>query len=621
MNNFGLAAFASVAASFAVAAAVTLLIIRLASRLPGMVRSSADRLHVAPTPVWGGVAIFCSFMGVAWNRGLLSGDGGLVLSACGIFFLGLTDDIWKMRPRWKLFFEVVCALTPISFVIHHPLTGIAPLDLAIAALWIVGITNAFNLLDNINGLSAGTALLVGVLQVPFFLEHVNRERALESLAFCGAVLGFLVFNFPKGRIFMGDSGSLFIGFWLASRTLSVTQASGKEALSPLLFSLLVMIVPICDTTLVTLTRLLKGSPVSVGGTDHLSHRLVAYGFTQKNAVLALWTCTLVSGVLGLLAVSYHLPTVVSSIPVLVAVVALLGTYLTRFELRVEAGSAQAVRAPRAAGWVRLASRVLLDMVLIAAAYYVAYLIRFDGEASGADLKLFASTLGEIILIKLVVFVAFRAYRPWWDYFGLKDAYRLVGMSVLASLTIVAYLSAVYRFYGFSRIVIAIDFLLFTMLALVFRFSFRLLNEIAPGNHRTNVFIYGANGEGETALQFVSKHYNYRVVGFLDDDAGKRHFSIRSVPIRGGTADLPWLCSQWQARTVLVAPSTPREAREKLLALCQKLGVDVLGLRVVLEDLNRIEAPDAPEMALAGNNRSGMPASVTEPRTFSKANSA
>lgn len=596
MTHFALDAFSSVAASFAIALSLTFLLVRLASRLPELARTSADRLHVAPTPVWGGVAIFLSFMGVAWSRGMLTADGGLVLSGCGIFLLGLADDVWKLRPRWKLLGEIVCALTPISFVTHHPLTGLAPLDLAIAALWMLGVTNAFNLLDNINGLSAGTALLVAVLQVPFYLEHRDPSRALESLAFCGAALGFLVFNFPKGRIFMGDSGSLFIGFWLASRTLTGTEVSGKQEFSSLLFPLLVMVVPIWDTTLVTLTRLLRGRPVSVGGTDHLSHRLVAYGFTQKNAVLALWSCTLLSGVVGLLAASYQLPAVSSLIPVLVAAVALTGTYLTRFDLQVQAGAPLAATAmPRVAGWVRVASRVLFDVVLIAAAYYAAYLIRFDGQATREDTALFASTIGEIILIKLAVFLTFRAYRPWWDYFGLKDAYRLVGTSVLASLTVVAYFSAVYRFYGFSRIVMALDFLVFTMLALVFRFSFRLLNEIAPANHRTNVFIYGANSEGETALQFVSKHYRYRVVGFLDDDVGKRHFSIHSVPIRGGAQDLEHLCTRWKTRAVLLTPSISQEARTRLSGICQQLGIKVLCLHLAIDEFVVPSQSPVPEL--------------------------
>lgn len=583
--QFPPSALTTVISSFALAIGLTLGILHVSSRVPWLVRSSSNRLHVAPTPVWGGVAIFLSFIGVATMRGLLSqGLAAPLLSVCGIFFLGLADDIWKLRARWKLFGEIVCALAPISLVLRHPLTGNRPLDLALASLWILGITNAFNLLDNINGLSGGTAVLASGLQAVFFLYHGQTAWALECMAFGAAILGFLVFNFPSGRIFMGDSGSLFIGFWLASATLTGTQFSNPNQLGSFLFPLLVMVVPICDTTLVTLTRLSKGHPVSVGGTDHLSHRLIAYGFTQKSTVLALWAFTLFSGALGFLAASYRLPPFLSVIIFLLVGVALLGTYLARFELRMHAGEPlAAVVRPKVASWVRFATRVLFDLVLIVTAYYTAYLIRFDGDTHGPDIYLFASTIGEIALIKLGVFVAFGAYRPWWDYFGLRDAYRLVGTSVLASLTTVAYFSAIYRFYGFSRVVIALDFLVFTMLALMFRFSFRLLDEIAPANHRTNVFIYGANGEGETVLQFVSKHYRYRVVGFLDDDHGKRDFSIHSVPICGGAQDLARLSAQWKTRAVLLTPSISKEARTELAGICERLGIKLLCLHLAIEE--------------------------------------
>lgn len=606
--------------SFALAACLTRLIGQLSSRMPGLRRASSNRLQVAPTPIWGGVAIFLSFVAIGWGQGLFrQAPAGMVACACGMFLLGLVDDVWKLPPLWKLLGEIVATVAPIAFVLRHPLTGHAMLDAVIAALWIVGLTNAFNLLDNINGLSAGTAVLVSGLQALFFLNHGQADSALGCVAFGGAILGFLVFNFPTGRIFMGDSGSLFIGFWLAASTLSGTQLSPANRMGTFLFPLLVMVVPICDTTLVTLTRMLRGRPVFVGGTDHVSHRLMAYGFTQKSAVLALWSFTLISGVLGLLAVSYRVNTVVSVVAFLISGVALFGTYLTRYELNTQAdGPLATVARPRAEAWVRVASRVLFDLALIVTAYYTAYLIRFDGDTRRPDIYLFMSTILEIALIKVGVFVAFGAYRPWWDYFGLKDAYRLVGASALASLTTVAYFSAVYRFYGFSRIVIVLDFLIFTMLALIFRFSFRLLDEIAPANHRTNVFIYGADAEGETALQLVSKHYRFRVVGFVDDDRRKRDFSIHSVPIRGGTQDLERLTNRWQARAILLTPSASEDARKRLCGLCEVLGIKLLCLRLKIEEIAAASPLAGRDVSVAGE-RLGNPAPQVL-KAFSKAGS-
>jgi UDP-GlcNAc:undecaprenyl-phosphate/decaprenyl-phosphate GlcNAc-1-phosphate transferase len=574
-------------ASLVLGACLTCTILRLASRLPWLTRSSSNRLHIESTPVWGGVAIFFSFTCVAISRGLLDNRAAIVLAICtgGTFLLGLCDDIWKLQPRWKLVGQVICAFALLLLVPPTPLTGNFVIDAVLKLFWVVGITNAFNLLDNINGLSAGTAVLVAGFQTLLFLAQGDSSRALTNIALCGAVIGFLFFNFPKGRIFMGDSGALFIGFWLAATGLSQIHVSAKNPLGFFLFPLLVMVVPISDTTLVTLTRMLKGHPVSIGGTDHLSHRLIAYGFSEKKAVLALWALSFLSGAFGVITVAYGLTPVLSIVTPLLVAVALFGTYLTRFELQAQSAALrEATRYPRIAHWVRMSSKALFDVILIVAAYYTAYLFRFEGKISEGDFQLFLSTVAELGLIKLGVFVALGVYRPSWDYFGLKDAYRLVGASALASLIAVTYFSTVYRFYGFSRIVIVLDFLVFTLLTLVFRFSFRLFDELAPTNHCTNALIYGADSDGETALQLVSKHYRFRVVGFLDDDWGKRAFSIRSVPVRGCMQDLACLARKWNASVVLLTPSTTEETKSKLRVICSALEIRLLRLHHTLEDL-------------------------------------
>jgi UDP-GlcNAc:undecaprenyl-phosphate/decaprenyl-phosphate GlcNAc-1-phosphate transferase len=587
MQSFMSTGLTTLFLTFALGACFTSIILKLASRLPRLARASSDRLHVAPTPVWGGVAIFLSFAFVASFRGLFNNREAIALaiSASCMFFVGFLDDVRKLQPRWKLLGQILCALIPLWFLIRHPLTGNKVMDVLLGLFWMVGITNAFNLLDNINGLAGGTAVLASSFQAILFLNRGETVAALASIGFGGAIMGFLIFNFPKGRIFMGDSGSLFIGFWLAATTLVGTHTSGKNQLSSFLFPLLIMVVPICDTTLVTLTRMLRGRPVSAGGTDHLSHRLLAYGFSQTSAVLALWASTFLSGILAICAVLYGASTLLSVVIFLAVAVTLFGTYLTRFELKAQAGAPIAdLPFHKIPGWVRISLRALLDLVLIIGSYYTAYLLRFSGGIDRSDMHLLMSTIVELALIKLAILVAFGAYRPWWDYFGLRDAYSFVGASTLASLTAVAYFSAVYRLYGFSRVVFALDFLVFTLLALILRFSFRLLDDIAPTNHRAKVLIYGANSDGETALQLVSKHYRFRVVGFLDDDHAMRDFSIHSVPVRGCTQDLARLAKQRDIRFVLLTPSATKDARNRLSALCKTLEIKLLSFHVTLEDL-------------------------------------
>jgi UDP-GlcNAc:undecaprenyl-phosphate GlcNAc-1-phosphate transferase len=579
--------------SFGLSIVLTGLICSLALRLQWTPQPTPNRLRGAPTPIWGGVGICLAFLSSLLFRGLLANRGVVLLvsAAAGAFALGLIDDLWELRPQWKLVGQIVLSLTVLIFGPSISLTGIKFVDISLALLWLIGITNAFNLLDNINGLCAGTAVLVAGFQATLFFLAGDPSRAFLCLTFVGATLGFLVFNFPQGRIFMGDSGSQFIGFWLAAITLTGINTSSNNHFESLLFPLLLMVVPICDTTLVTLTRRVRHQPISVGGTDHLSHRLVAYGFSERGAVLALWGLSFLGGLVALLTAVYGVSHFITTVVLLSVSVAVLGAYLTRYELCSPSdGAAPKARPLRLPMGLGVGIGVLLDVVLIVAAYYTSYLLRFDGSFQSAEMSLFVYSVTELVAIKLGVFLILGSYRRWWQYFGLKDAFRVGWTSVLASVTAVAYFSIAYRFSGFSRIVFVLDFLVFTVLALVFRFSFRLFDSFAPGNHRTNVLIYGADDEGESALQLVTKRYPLRVIGILDNDRAKRNLLIHSVPVLGGLQDLEKLVNRWNVRAVLLTPSATAGLQDDLHCMCQRLRIGLKRLRLEIEDLE--EAGDS-----------------------------
>jgi len=214
------------------------------------------------------------------------------------------------------------------------------------------------------------------------------------------------------------------------------------------------------------------------------------------------------------------------------------------------------------------------------------LLRFDGSFQSAEMRLFAYSVTELVLIKLGVFLILGSYRRWWQYFGLKDAFRVGWASVLASITAVAYFSIGYRFTGFSRIVFVLDFFVFTLLALLFRFSFRLFDSFAPGNHKTNVLIYGADDEGESALHLVTKRYPFRVIGFLDRDEAKKNLLIHSIPVLGGPRDLEKLVNRWNVRAVLLTPSATLDLQNHLHCMCHGLGIGLKRLHLELEDLEK-----------------------------------
>jgi UDP-GlcNAc:undecaprenyl-phosphate/decaprenyl-phosphate GlcNAc-1-phosphate transferase len=575
--------------SLLVSAALTWLFCATAWRLRWIPQPVPNRLPVKPVPILGGAAIFVAFLvSLAVNRLVFQGtEAFLILLATAAFILGAADDIWNLKPRWKLLGQIGIALVFLKAIGPVSIIGYHAVDALLIGIWIVGITNAFNLLDNINGLCGGTAALVAGFQAVNFYISGDTQMASLCFVFAGALCGFLVFNFPAGRIFMGDAGSMFIGCWLAATTLVGVQHSHRNHPATLLFPLLIMIVPICDTTLVTLTRKLRRRPVSLGGTDHLSHRLVAYGFSKRNTVIALWSVTSLAGAVGLLTLFYGAVSFVSAVALLVVFVVILGIYLTGYELLPESSNTQAhpLRSPK---WLRIGLGLACDVILIAAAYYTAYLLRFDSSSQRQNMQLFYGSVGELVLIKLAVFVGLGAYRRWWQYFGLKDAFRIGSASAIASVVAVAYFAAVYRFYDFSRIVFALDFLAFTLLAIAFRFSFRLFDSFAPASHRANVLIYGADDDGETALHFVGKHYPFKVVGFLDEDASKRDLVIHSVPVCGGVGHLDSLVRARNVKAVLLTSALPTSEKLSLMARCRKLGIGLLRFRFDLEELSGTE---------------------------------
>ena len=274
---------------------------RLAAiRLGVMDRPGGKKIHVQPTPLLGGPAIALALVAGVLASGPVDPALVSVLVAAGlILLLGVYDDLDPQAAgvRWwlRLLFQAFLA----AFVIH---TGIAIgflrtpwFGIPITLLWIVGISNAFNLLDNMNGLSAGVAAIAGVTFAALAARYVEvgpeqlpTVRAAAALA--GACLGFLPSNF-RSRIFMGDAGSLFVGFTLACVAALGSWRSPTVPTS-VIIPLLVLAYPIFDTTLVVILRLRRGQSPVVGGRDHSSHRLVNLGLGRVEVVLLIYLFSL-----------------------------------------------------------------------------------------------------------------------------------------------------------------------------------------------------------------------------------------------------------------------------------------------------------------------------------------
>lgn len=254
------------------------------------------KAHKKVTPLLGGMAISSAFYtSVIIFCPFTEPVKGILIAGFLLQIVGLIDDKYGMEPKSKLFWQATAAAILISYGVKIEIIEARWLSTPLTIFWIIGITNAMNLLDNMDGLTAGVTAICSIIL--FFISGftLNPAMAVLSLALAGASLGFLRHNFPPAKIFMGDCGSLFIGFILASLAILGTWRDAATLVVSLGIPILVLGVPIFDTTLVTITRLLNGKPVSQGGKDHSSHRLMNIGLSPKQVALTIYFAALVLG--------------------------------------------------------------------------------------------------------------------------------------------------------------------------------------------------------------------------------------------------------------------------------------------------------------------------------------
>lgn len=305
--------------AFAGSLLLTPLLRRFALRIGFVDLPTARKVHREPVALLGGVAIYLAFAAAVVSLGAARGPLlGVLLGAAFLMLVGIVDDAQGMDPRVKLLAQVGAAFMAVMFGIQTTFLGVAYLNIPITLLWIVGITNAFNLLDNMDGLAAGVAVISGLTFAVLASRYsdLGSEQVatcIAAAALAGGCLGFLRFNLVRASIFMGDAGSMVLGFILASLAALGSWRSPTVPTS-LLIPLLVLAYPIFDTIFVTLLRVQEGRPVFQGGRDHSSHRLVSLGLGQTEAVLLIYlfalchalTATLVTSVtlrLSLLALA------------------------------------------------------------------------------------------------------------------------------------------------------------------------------------------------------------------------------------------------------------------------------------------------------------------------------
>jgi UDP-GlcNAc:undecaprenyl-phosphate GlcNAc-1-phosphate transferase len=563
---------------------------RIAGRIGLVAFPKRDRWHRSPTPMLGGIAIFMGsvplvvLIAEAVSAHMLDRFAALLLGAVLIFTLGLVDDLKTLPPYAKLLGQIVAACILVASL---PIARYLPwsvLMVPVMIFWIVGVTNAFNLLDNMDGLAAGIGAIVSLTLFVFNFIQGDHQTALLCIVIAGACGGFLIFNFNPARIFMGDCGSLLLGYLLSGIVVLGAAKAGSELALTLLVPVGVMALPILDTTLVTIVRSLHHRPISLGGRDHLSHRLVALGLNERSAVLVLYAVSILFGSLAIASNYVSGPVTLLLGSLLVLGIAFFGIYLGQVRIYTEADYERIQSQPGIVGklvlggsWLykRQVAEVVLDLTLVCLGLLAAYLIRFDGNLERHFVEQFATLLPWIVSIKLVTLFAIGVYRSVWRYMGTSDMLRLAIASSVGSALAAGAIQLAFRGEGGApRAVLFVDWLVVTALLIGARLSFGLIRDLLARLRRRDlvrVLIVGAGDTGELVLRAMvrSRTRAYRVVGFLDDDRQMRDRSIHGVRVLGPSSAIGEVVEREHVEEVVL---TTNQFDDDLVVECRRRGV-------------------------------------------------
>jgi UDP-GlcNAc:undecaprenyl-phosphate GlcNAc-1-phosphate transferase len=294
-------------ASFITVLVITPFVIKFAIKIGAVDKPNERKVHTRVMPRLGGLAIFIGaavgyFIGGIYHQQVT----GITVGAILIVIVGMLDDLYELSPKVKFFGQLLAALVVVASglkidILTIPFVGKFDLGLwsyPITVFWIVGITNAINLIDGLDGLSAGISA-IGIATIAAMAGMADKMLIFTlSLIILGSVVGFLFYNFHPAKIFMGDTGALFLGYSIS--VLSVLGLYKSVTLFSFVVPVIILGVPIFDTTFAIIRRIVNKKPISAPDKSHLHHRLLALGFSHRNTVLLIYGFGIIFGVSAIL---------------------------------------------------------------------------------------------------------------------------------------------------------------------------------------------------------------------------------------------------------------------------------------------------------------------------------
>jgi len=608
---------------FCAALALTPVVRWVAVKVGALDAPGERKIHRVPTPRLGGLAlvlaIFSSFLCAlavepvagAIITPYLGGWVPILLGAGLVFVAGVWDDL-RPLPAWvKLLFQAAAASVATSFtgpIEHVSILGDASIDLGVLAipltlLWIIGVTNAFNLIDGLDGLAAGLASIAAGTSAAIFLLRGDVQDAMLLIALLGALLGFLRYNFAPAQIFLGDSGSLVVGYILAVTALSGSQ---KEATTlAVVTPLLIFGLPILDTLLSIVRRFIGGLRLvrsykpSFKATihaakllfqadrGHIHHRLIALGLLHRHAVLLLYAMSLGLSLLALLTVVTHY----RHAGLLLLWVG-LATYIGLRKLGYE--EVAFLRTDNLLRWYeqlsfnRLFFLGFLDTAIIAVAFWGSFLLKYERQWTIGLGEWYLNVFPLVLVIQLFVFTLFGLYKGVWRAATIADLIPVVlAVSAGAALSY-----TITQFSGPPHGTLAffgIDLLFLGALMAGSRSVYRILDWMRYCERRAHAdtLIYGAGRGGQLVLRELlhNPSLGLRPIGFLDDAPHLQGRWVNRVPVLGSVQDFETILRGHPVSTLSVSSENIDTSRlQQALRLCKQRGVSVLQVRLRLEAL-------------------------------------
>jgi UDP-GlcNAc:undecaprenyl-phosphate GlcNAc-1-phosphate transferase len=528
---------------------------------------SSDRPHQKPTALLGGVAVLAGFVAAIVFVGVLTGLpphsipwlAGFAVAMCVV---GLLDDIIDLRPRHKLMLELAAICVLVGWGPQLDFFPYKAVNILLTVFWLVTATNAFNLIDGIDGLAAGVGIVAALSIATVAGLHQHTGTMLAALSIAGALAGFMVFNFPPASVFMGDEGALAVGLVLG--VLSIQGSLHGEGSLParLAMPLLALMVPLLDTVTVTVTRLARGNPISRRGLDHSHHRLTRMGMTSTSAAATLVGLQAIAGACAIALSLVPGYDAVLLIPFMALFFALVALFLMDRSFDADAPGQIEDLPPIARvilsfGYKRRFVELILDVALVAGAYFGAVLLRFDFNLDITQVTQMLAGLPWIVAIGCSAFFVTGVYRGIWRYTGLAEGVRFMLAAMLAGLAVKLSSSFLPIYLGRSTAVVFV-LLLFNFLVGT-RWSFHLFQRIGRSlaHSARRLVIVGADARGAAAVQHLHSTIgaSAELLGLLDDDSFKHGKLFHGYRVLGSLDDLDEIMARAPFNEIVIAQET------------------------------------------------------------------